>query len=113
VIRYVLVRVVLGCTASGLALVAVSLTSARVLDVPSPGAEEVVVTDPRSAQAADRVARLLALHDCWSASAPADAPIPDHAVVTLPDQRPRLVAADVGYGIWLDGDAGVLHGFCP
>jgi hypothetical protein len=65
----------------------------------------------KAAQAA-RTVRLFRQHGCWSGEAPAGA-VPTHALVTLPGEQPALVAADVGYGIWLDGDAGQLHGFCP
>jgi hypothetical protein len=52
-------------------------------------------------------------HGCWSDAAPAGAPDPQHAVVTLPGESPRVVPADVGFGIWLEGKPGTLHGFCP
>jgi len=55
---------------------------------------------------------LLRRNHCWTGQAPAGV-TPSHAVVTLPDAEPALVAAEVGFGIWLDGDPGVLHGFCP
>jgi hypothetical protein len=113
VIGRALVRASACCAGAAVALVAVSTGI-----VPSPhdarpdGATGGPVAT-RSAQEADRVESLLRRHDCWSGAAPTGAPEPDHAVVTLPDQRPRLVAADVGFGIWLAGDPGVLHGFCP
>lgn len=62
---------------------------------------------------ADRVARLLARHGCWTGPAPAGSPAPGHAVVTLPGARARLVAADVGFAIWLEHAPGTVHGFCP
>lgn len=62
---------------------------------------------------ADRVARLLARHGCWTGPAPAGSPAPGHAVVTLPGARAELVAADVGFGIWLEHAPGTVHGFCP
>jgi hypothetical protein len=55
---------------------------------------------------------LLERHGCWTDRAPAGV-TPSHAVVTLPGGEPALVAAAIGFGIWLDGDPGVLHGFCP
>lgn len=62
------------------------------------------------------VERLVTGHDCWTDEAPAGA-VPGHAVVTLPGTdhraRPHVVPADVGFGIWLDGDPGTLHAFCP
>jgi hypothetical protein len=84
----------------------------------SPAAQPVVDRpSPETASAPvrpdDRVERLLRTHDCWTAAAPAGAPVPEHAVVTLAGRRAAYVAADVGYGIWLDGDPGILHGFCP
>lgn len=60
-----------------------------------------------------RAERLVGRHDCWTGAAPAGAPVPSHAVVTRPGRRAQLVDADVGFGIWLDGDPGVLHAFCP
>lgn len=64
------------------------------------------------ARIAAHTQELLTDHGCWSGQAPAGA-VPGHAVVTLPGAEPTLVPADVGYGIWLDGDPGELHGFCP
>lgn len=55
---------------------------------------------------------LLEDNGCWVGEAP-DGAAPTHAVVTLPGAGPALVAADVGFGIWLEGEPGVLHGFCP
>ena len=63
-------------------------------------------------QRAAAVAGLLRRNHCWTGQAPAGV-TPSHAVVTLPDAEPALVGAEVGFGIWLDGDPGVLHGFCP
>jgi hypothetical protein len=65
----------------------------------------------KAARAA-RTSRLFRRNGCWNGEAPAGA-VPTHALVTLPGKQPALVTADVGYGIWLDGDAGQLHGFCP
>jgi len=65
----------------------------------------------RAARAA-RTERLFRQHGCWNGEAPAGA-VPTHALVTLPGKRAALVSADVGYGIWLDGHTGQLHGFCP
>ncbi len=67
--------------------------------------------EARAAKAA-RADRLFRLNGCWSGEAPAGV-VPTRALVTLPGKQPALVAVDVGYGIWLDGDAGQLHGFCP
>ena len=111
VIRVLVVRVVLSCAVGAAVLVASSLLATPALvqapagTAPAPGT--------RSAQGADRVAALLVEHRCWSGEAPAGAPEPMHAVVTAPGARPRLVDASIGYGIWLDGDPGVLHGLCP
>ena len=55
---------------------------------------------------------LIARNDCWTGDAPAGAD-PTRAVVTLPGGEPRLVRAQVGFGMWLDGDPGTLHAFCP
>ncbi len=49
----------------------------------------------------DRVSHLVEKHDCWTGQAPPDAEEPRHAVVTLPGGRPRVMSADVGFGIWL------------
>lgn len=65
-----------------------------------------------SAGPTDRVVRLISHHHCWTGTAPKDV-IPGHAVVTLPGHRARLVPADRGFAIWLDGAPGVLHAFCP
>lgn len=63
--------------------------------------------------AASWVSSLLAEHRCWTGAAPVGSAAPTRAVVTLPGRAPALVAAEVGYGVWLDGDPGVVHGFCP
>jgi hypothetical protein len=66
----------------------------------------------------DPVQSLITEHRCF----PSPGQIPSGAVVTLPGQRPRLVPADAGFGIWLGPDGeqdtgdereGVLHAFCP
>jgi hypothetical protein len=66
----------------------------------------------KRAERAAAVLRLLRANGCWSGAAPAGT-TPTHAVVTLPGHRAALVDADVGFGIWLEGDPGELHGFCP
>ena len=66
----------------------------------------------RLAEKAARTVQLFSRDGCWNGEAPTGA-VPTHALVTLPGRQPTLVAADVGYGIWLDGDPGQLHGFCP
>jgi hypothetical protein len=71
--------------------------------------------DARRAAKAARAARtslLFRQNGCWNGEAPAGV-VPTHALVTLPGKEPALVAADVGFGIWIDGAAGQLHGFCP
>ena len=65
----------------------------------------------RKAKAQARLVRLFQQNHCWQGEAPAGV-VPTHALVTLPGAQPALVDADVGYGIWLDGDPGELHGFC-
>ena len=60
----------------------------------------------------DRVQRLIERHQCWTGEQPADVEQPGHAVVTLPGGRPQIMHADVGYGIWLYHEPGVLHAFC-
>ena len=96
-------------TASAGAVLCVSVASATptVVEVdPGPTAEA-----PR-APAVDPVAALMEAHACWSGGQHDDV-IPGHAVVTLPGERPELVPAEVGFRIWLEGDPGRLHGFCP
>lgn len=69
-------------------------------------------------------AEVLALeHGCWTeGNAPSGAPVPTHAVVTLPGRAPAYVPAQVGFAIWLGPDGvadtgdekpGVLTAFCP
>ena len=55
---------------------------------------------------------LIERHHCWTGEQPADVEEPHHAVVTLPGGRPRIMSADVGFGIWLYREPGVLHAFC-
>lgn len=61
----------------------------------------------------DRVTTLVSRHHCWSGESPPGAPDATRAIVTLPDDRTRVVPADTGFGIWLEGDPGVVHAFCP
>jgi hypothetical protein len=68
--------------------------------------------DAPAASPRDRVGELIAKRDCWTGRAPENT-IPGHAIVTLPGTEPAMVKADVGFGIWLDGDPGTLHAFCP
>ena len=70
------------------------------------------VRQAAKAARAARADRLFRFYRCWNGDAPAGV-VPTHALVTLPGKQPALVAADVGYGIWMDGAAGQLHGFCP
>ena len=60
----------------------------------------------------DRVSLLVDRNACWTAVAPAGAE-PTRAVVTLPGERPRVVRAATGFRIWLEGEPGVVHAFCP
>ena len=112
VIRTLVVRVVVSCAVGATALVASSVLGTPAL-VQAPSVSPGPTTGTRSAQGADRVSSLLARHHCWTGEAPAGAPDPGHAVVTIHGGRPHLVDAAVGFGIWLEGDPGVLHGFCP
>lgn len=67
-----------------------------------------------SAQAqveAATVDALIAAHDCWTDEAPVGA-IPGHAVVDNDERGPRLASAEVGFGIWQDGEPGTLYAFC-
>lgn len=83
-------------------------------ETPSPGpSSSAPHAVAQSALARDRIEMLFNRHRCWSGSAPESSPIPSRAIVTLPGQPPKAVPADVGFGIWLDGDPGTLHGFCP
>jgi hypothetical protein len=66
------------------------------------------VTEPA---APSRVERLMERHSCWSGEGPPGV-IPGRAIVSAPGGRAEVVPADVGFGIWMDGDPGMLHGFC-
>ena len=77
---------------------------------PTDGPADQSRAELRRAAKAARADRLF--YGCWNGDAPAGA-MPTHALVTLPGKQPALVAADIGYGIWMDGAAGQLHGFCP
>ena len=81
---------------------------------PSPSAQrdKALQKLAKKAKTQALVVKLFQKHRCWKGEAPAGI-VPAHALVTLPGQPPAVVAADVGYGIWLDGDPGELHGFCP
>jgi len=114
VIRRAAARVAANCAAAGAALVACSLMATPALvTAPADGSDPTAATDTRAAPEAARVSGLLERHGCWSDAAPAGAPEPGHAVVTLPGGAPRVVPADVGFAIWLEGKRGTLHGFCP
>ena len=58
-----------------------------------------------------RAERIIDRYDCWNGTAP-KGDVPAHAVVALPGRIARRVPADVGFGIWHDGDPGVLYAFC-
>ncbi len=73
----------------------------------------VVSGEPFQEPGLDRVTHLIHQHHCWSGATPKETPIPGHAVVTLPGGRPRVMSADVGFGIWLYREPGVVHAFCP
>ena len=102
------------------ALTADRTTSSTATAEPSAPASSVAPpAKPRPTKAQRRAARrsavtsrLLEDNHCWVGRAP-DGAAPTHAVVTLPGSEPALVAAEVGFGIWLEGEPGVLHGFCP
>ena len=112
-IRSLVVRTLVCCALGAAVLVGVSLAATPALvQAPAAGADEGG-SDTRADRRAARVSHLLAEHLCWTGAAPAGSASPTRAVVTLPGRRPALVAAEVGYGIWLDGDPGVVHGFCP
>jgi len=68
--------------------------------------------EPYPDRGLDRVHHLIERHHCWTGEQPADVEEPHRAVVTLPGGRPRMMPADVGYGIWLYREPGVLHAFC-
>jgi len=95
------------------------ISTATTADPSAPAPSTTDAGQPRltKTQRADQrraaaVGKLLRRHGCWTGQAPAGV-TPTHAVVTLPGAEPALVAAEVGFGIWLDGDPGVVHGFCP
>lgn len=71
---------------------------------PAPSMDRL---DPAQVQAD----RLIAESDCWTGEAPTGV-VPGHAVVARPGGMPRLVSADVGFGVWLDGDPGTVYAFC-
>ncbi len=96
--------------AANLAAVAVVLAG---WSLSSGLAGSVVAGQPFQEPGLDRVTHLIHQHHCWSGEAPKEAPIPGHAVVTLPGGRPRVMSADVGFGIWLYREPGVVHAFCP
>jgi hypothetical protein len=93
-------------------------TSASAKSAPVAPAVDPVVQSRAKARLAEKAARaaliirLFRQNGCWNGDAPAGA-VPTHALVTLPGKGPVLVAADVGFGIWQDGDPGELHAFCP
>ena len=112
-IRHVVVAVAVNCAVAGGALVASSLLATpATVRAPAVSAAQTA-TDTRAGREAARVSALVEEHGCWSDAAPVGAPEPQHAVVTLPGGKPRLVDASVGYAIWLEGRPGTLHGFCP
>ena len=87
------------------------VAAGAVLAVSAAPAHGVLDTSGTHAEHPTRAERIVAAHDCWSGAAPAGVE-PTHAVVTLPGRAARLVRAEVGYGIWLEDDPGVLHAFC-
>lgn len=59
----------------------------------------------------DPAIQLFVDHECWVDDGLTH-PMPAGALATLPGEEPRIHAAEVGYGIWLEGDPGQLHAFC-
>lgn len=78
--------------------------------IPAPGVLGSTTSAPE--QEVSRAERLVVRHDCWTGAAP-EGVEPTHAVISRPGGTARRVAARVGFGIWLDGDPGLIHGFCP
>lgn len=109
------VPAVVGCAVgAGVLLVASQTATPAVVQAPAGDAPaHPPATATGAERRAARVSALLVEHRCWTDGAPAGAPAPGHAVVTRPGGSPRLVAEEVGFGIWLEGEPGVLHGFCP
>ena len=87
------------------------IVAATLLAVVSAPGHGVLDTSGSDSAPPTRAERLVITHHCWSGPAPTGAE-PEHAVVTLPGQVARVVRAEVGFGIWLDHDPGVLHAFC-
>lgn len=85
----------------GLALVA---SGGMLSAMHAPAAEQPPVRP-------SRVERLMRKHDCWVDAAPAGVAV-SRSVVTLPGERAMVRSARVGFGIWLEGDPGVVHAFC-
>jgi hypothetical protein len=101
-------RVAANLTAAGVGLAAWSL----VTTLGGGAALGGQVQTTQDAPGLDRATRLIERHRCWAGEAPTGAPTPAHAVVTPPGGSARVVPAEVGFGIWLDDDPGVLHAFC-
>lgn len=113
VIRVLVARVVRSCAVGAAVLCTASaLATPELVQAPLEDTQ-ASPAETRATRGAARVSRLLTKHGCWSGEAPEGAARPGHAVVTVPGVRPRLVDAAVGFGIWLEGEPGVLHGFCP
>jgi hypothetical protein len=68
---------------------------------------------PEPAAPAERLERIIDRHDCYTGEAPDPNMIPEFAIVSTAKRGPHLVPSAVGFGIWLDGDPGTLHAFCP
>lgn len=96
------VRILTAVTAIGMAVLVTVDASAR---------DTVAWAPPTLAETT--VSELITDHQCWTGAAPDPDVIPGHAVVTLPGAFPELVPSAVGFGIWLEGDPGTLHAFCP
>jgi hypothetical protein len=103
-------RTVARHTAQLIARRAVVVAAMLLAVVLAPG-QNVLDTSGTAAAPPTRAERLVTTHHCWTGPAPAGVE-PAHAVVTLPGKVARVVRAEVGFGIWLDHDPGVLHAFC-
>lgn len=102
-----LVRILLGAVVP-CAVLGAAAQSPQLMAYEQADQAPAVTPEQRRAAVVDE---LVAAHGCWTGRAPKGI-YPTRAVVDT-GSGPRLTASAVGFGIWLDGDAGEHFAFCP
>lgn len=82
-------------------------------DAMTPAQQRALAEAEEEARRGEMIKALNVEHDCYTGQNPTPGVDPRYAVVTLPGEDPALLPSTVGFGIWLNGDPGQHHSFCP